>query len=132
MGTMFNCAGQPAYNALIATGHTRIPLLANIVFVPTTWVGCYFGLRLYGLPGAAACMLLINVVSFFLYGFYCRRDILQPKSFSLAFGFPVGMLALAVCIGFLSKAGFPAGSGLIMTVSWLGATALLFTPAACC
>jgi len=123
---MVNCAYSPAYNVLMATGHTRLPLIVNIVSLPVVWAGCYYGIQAYGLMGAAVCGLAVNVFCFLICGFYCWKEILQVKSFSPAFGFPVGMLLLAGVVGYLSKAALPADSGPMLTIVWLVLAVLLF------
>jgi O-antigen/teichoic acid export membrane protein len=101
--TMVNCASSPAYTILIATGHTRIPLLTNILSVPAMWTGCYFGIKAHGLMGAAVCSLVINILCFWIYGIYCRKKLFQIRTFSLVLGFPTAMLIPAFGIGYLAK-----------------------------
>ena len=123
---MFNCASVPAYNVLIASGHTRLPLVANIIALPVMWIGCYFGIQMYGLMGAAVCGLTSNCLYFLVYEQYCRNNILRLKSFSLGSGFPLELLLPVGIIGFLSKAAMPVHVTPMLTILWLVSSMTLF------
>jgi O-antigen/teichoic acid export membrane protein len=123
---IFNCASSPAYNVLIATGHTLVPLIVNILAVPIIWAGCYFGLVYYGLPGAATCRLVQESACFLIYGLYCRRKVLQLSTFSLSLGFPIVLLIPALGIGFVSKILLPAQSPAWLVVTWLAVSGVFF------
>ena len=121
-----NCTSTPSYNMMIAAGHTRIPLLVNIVSLPAMWIGCYLAIPAYGLIGAAACWLTFNLACVLVYGEYCRRKILQLNPFAFWREFPAKLILTAVIIGILSKAFLPHQSAATLTILWFAGSAILF------
>jgi O-antigen/teichoic acid export membrane protein len=116
--TLVNCAVAPAYNLLIAAGQTRVPLVVNGVSLALLWIGGPFMVEAHGLIGAAACYLALNLLSFLVYGEYCRRKIFQMDFVAYWWGFPVGLFLPAGTVGLLSKAFLPDPSTAVLTVLW--------------
>jgi O-antigen/teichoic acid export membrane protein len=111
---------------LIAAGRTRLPLIVNIVSVPTMWIGCYLAVNAYGIVGAAVCWLVFNLFCFFVYGEYCRRAIFQTDSVTRLWDFPLELLLPAGAVGLLSRMLFPFPSTAVWTLSWFACSTVLF------
>lgn len=102
---LINCANGAAYNVIISTGHTRLPLLVNAVSVPLMFAACLFAIQSYGLVGASFCCLIFHASCFLVYGIFCQRFLfgirVRPWQYNL--GFPVELLLLAIGIGMLTR-----------------------------
>ena len=61
VGFLLNAAMSAPYVLSIATGHTRIPLLVNVIAVPFYLPGLYFLIVRYGIDGAALAWPLLNL-----------------------------------------------------------------------
>jgi len=61
IGFLLNAAMSAPYTLCVATGHTRIPLLVNVVGAPVYGLALYLMIRRWGLDGAAFGWLLLNL-----------------------------------------------------------------------
>jgi O-antigen/teichoic acid export membrane protein len=100
---MLNCHTTLTYNILIASGHTRLPLLMNLAMLPINWVGTYVCIDRFGVLGAAVCTLAINAVYCIVYEQFCRTHVLQNRATRSGFGLPVNLIVLAAVLGLVSR-----------------------------
>lgn len=120
-----NCASAIPYIVVIASGHTRLPLLVNAVSLPFMVAGCFLAIRAFGVCGPAWCWLAFNLICFGFYGRYCSARIFPINSRLLLYGFPIEFLIVGAGVGVISKLLLPNHLGSIMLVLWLFSTITL-------
>jgi len=113
-----NCANAAPLNVVLASGHTRLPLIVNAVSFPFMVAGCYFAIRSFGIYGAAVCWLAFNVISFIIYGQYCFIKILHGRQ-PFLWGIPLELLFIGGIVGFVSKGFLPLHPKTIILICWL-------------
>lgn len=126
VSVLINCAYSPVYNAIIAAGRTRIPLLVNAASLPAMVIGCYFAIRAYGLVGAAVCWLVFNLFCFLIYWKYFRRMVLRVKPVAPAWVFPFELLLPAGTVGLISRTFLPPHGTPLLNIYWLACTMALY------
>lgn len=124
IAVMANCAVGIPYILVVASGHTRLPVLMNAISFPIMLAGCYFAIRLSGVSGAAWCWLAFNILCFIYYGQHCIANILPSGRRYHLYGFPAQFLLASAAVGSLSRLLMPLHCGNATQVLWLAVTML--------
>jgi len=122
---LVNCALGASYNVVIASGHTRLPLMVNAISLPPMVGGCLLTIRAFGICGAAWCWLAFNLLCFVVYGRYCVTRIFRTGEGQFLYGFPLQFAFIGFGLSAISRLLLPISLGNSVLAVWLFTTMVL-------
>ncbi len=124
IGVMANAAVAAPLIILLASGHTRLPLLVNIISFPVMVAGCYLATRAFGILGAAGCWVAWNSICFPVYAQQCFKQVFGGEARPVLWGLPFRVLLIGTGVAWLSHVFMPSHQGTLRAALWLSTTML--------